>query len=166
MLALAATACGDDAPTRASHPNDEEAQSRAVTADPASPPPSTPVDTGATTSAAPVEQAGNPVTLRIGTGGATLLPIDQNNTRVTVTLGGDPTVRGAGIYSGTCGGEANQTALLVPLDPIRQGRSDTEAERALADITSGQHVLVIHRSQNRESAVFECAAIPSGGGQG
>jgi len=164
ILALAATACSEGEVKSANHPRDESIQTQAVTAEPASPPPPDPVVTSVTTAPSEVEQAGRPVEFRIGTGGATLLPIGENRTRITVSLGGDPTVRAVGIYSGSCGGRDQQTAAVVPLEPLREGRSDTEAERGLQEIVSGQHVLVIHESNSRQSGEFECEPIPDGQG--
>lgn len=166
IVALTVAACGDDdAPTRADLPNDQEAENRAATADPASPPPSTPqAGTRATTSVGPVEQAGAPVTLRLnGKGIATLLPVDEGHTRVSIQLaqkGGG--VRGAGVFSGTCASGKNaRTAEILPLANVRNGRSDTEARLGLGELTSGTHVLVISTTPRDDGRPYVCVPIRS-----
>jgi hypothetical protein len=90
------------------------------------------------------------------TGRATLTDAG-NQTMVQLTITGSDDVHPAHIHNGTC---ANlDPTPLYPLADVRGGLSSTTVPASLADITSGQKAINVHRSPSDIATYVACGDI-------
>ena len=90
------------------------------------------------------------------TGQATLTDAGSQ-TMLQVTLSGTADAHPAHIHNGTC---ANlDPTPLYPLATIQGGMSSTTVPAAIADLTSGQKAINVHRSQSDMQTYVACGDI-------
>lgn len=98
-----------------------------------------------------------------GQSGTAVLTSEGAGTKVVITLSNAPGPHPAHIHTGSC---PNPGAVVYPLTPVTNGRSETVVAASLSDILRAPHAINVHKSPQEIPVYTACGNVTAAASSG